>query len=251
MRRAGGAAGAGAGPVACRAVNLSVAYRDEAVLANVTLEVPTGVVMGIVGPNGAGKSTLIKAMLGLVPPLTGATEFFGSPLARVRGRVGYMPQAASVDWDFPTTVLDAVTMGTYGRLGWIRRPGRAERTRAREALEHTGIAELAARQAPEGGRMPASSSHRRHTRPTKRYAPSMPESVQSKSRSGGAANRQKSRTVSAPYLAIMSVGSTVLPLDLDIFVPSMSTMPWLSRRANGSVTSTRPRSCKTLVKKRA
>lgn len=130
-------------------MNLSVAYRDEAVLANVTLEVPTGVVMGIVGPNGAGKSTLIKAMLGLVPPLTGAAEFFGSPLARVRGRVGYMPQAASVDWDFPTTVLDAVTMGTYGRLGWIRRPGRAERTRAREALERTGIAELADRQIGE------------------------------------------------------------------------------------------------------
>ncbi|MBO2990051.1 metal ABC transporter ATP-binding protein [Leucobacter tardus] len=105
--------------------------------------------MGIVGPNGAGKSTLIKAMLGLVAPLTGRSEFFGAPLRRVRQRVGYMPQSTSVDWDFPTTVLDVAMMGTYGRLGWIRRPGAAERARAGEALEQTGIADLAVRQIGE------------------------------------------------------------------------------------------------------
>ncbi|SEE74811.1 metal ABC transporter ATP-binding protein [Ruania alba] len=134
---------------ACRTKGLSVAYRTEPVLRNVDLEVPTGVVMGIVGPNGAGKSTLIKAMLGLVRPLTGRAEFFDRPLARVRRRVGYMPQSTSVDWDFPTTVLDVVTMGTYGRLGWLRRPGHDERDQARAALEQTGIADLADRQIGE------------------------------------------------------------------------------------------------------
>lgn len=134
---------------ACRAERLSVAYRSEPVLRNVDFEVPLGVVMGIVGPNGAGKSTLIKAMLGLVSPLTGRSEFFGAPLRRVRQRVGYMPQATSVDWDFPTTVLDVATMGTYGRLGWIRRPGAAERAQAHAALEQTGIADLAERQIGE------------------------------------------------------------------------------------------------------
>lgn len=134
---------------ACSTQNLSVAYRDAPVLRGVDFRVPQGVVMGIVGPNGAGKSTLIKAMLGLVKPLTGTSEFFGSPLERVRQRVGYMPQSMSVDWDFPTTVLDVVTMGTYGSLGWLRRPGKAERARAMAALEQTGIPELAARQIGE------------------------------------------------------------------------------------------------------
>lgn len=135
--------------LACATENLSVAYRAEPVLRGVDFRVPQGVVMGIVGPNGAGKSTLIKAMLGLVKPLTGTSEFFGQPLARVRRAVGYMPQSTSVDWDFPTTVLDVVTMGTYGTLGWVRRPGKAERARAIAALEQTGIPDLASRQIGE------------------------------------------------------------------------------------------------------
>lgn len=135
--------------LACRTVNLSVAYRRDPVLRGVDFEAPLGVVMGVVGPNGAGKSTLIKAMLGLVTPLTGRAEFFGEPLARVRQRVGYMPQATTVDWDFPTTVADVVLMGTYGSLGWLRRPGRAQRERAADALAQTGMDELAGRQIGE------------------------------------------------------------------------------------------------------
>ena len=135
--------------LACATKNLSVAYRTAPVLRNVDFEVPRGVVMGIIGPNGAGKSTLIKAMLGLVTPLTGTSHFFGEPLNRVRARIGYMPQSTSVDWDFPTTVLDVVMMGTYGNLGWMRRPGRKEREQAVAALEQTGIAELASRQIGE------------------------------------------------------------------------------------------------------
>ena len=136
-------------PIACLTRNLSVAYRADPVLRRVNFSVPVGSVMGIIGPNGAGKSTLIKAMLGLVTPLTGTSEFFGRPLDQVRHQVGYMPQGASVDWDFPTTVIDLVTMGTYGELGWIRRPGKAERARAMAALEQTGIPELASRQIGE------------------------------------------------------------------------------------------------------
>ena len=137
------------GQSACTARNLSVAYHSEPVLRSVDFSVTAGVVMGIVGPNGAGKSTLIKSMLGLIRPLTGRAEFFGEPLSRVRRRVGYMPQAKAVDWDFPTTVLDVATMGTYADLGWLRRPGAKERARAESALERTGIADLAPRQIGE------------------------------------------------------------------------------------------------------
>ncbi|MEM9762320.1 MAG: metal ABC transporter ATP-binding protein [Pseudomonadota bacterium] len=136
-------------PVACQTLDLSVAYRADPVLRRVSIEIPLGSVMGIVGPNGSGKSTLIKAMLGLVTPLTGRATFFGQPLDAVRQQVGYMAQSNSVDWDFPTTVIDMVTMGTYGGLKWLRRPGRAERDRAMAALEQTGIADLAGRQIGE------------------------------------------------------------------------------------------------------
>lgn len=134
---------------ACAVRGLSVAYGSAPVLRGVDLEVPAGVVMGVVGPNGAGKSTLLKAILGLVPRLGGRVEFFGQPLAQVRSRVGFMPQATTVDWDFPTTVGDVVLMGTYGSLGWLRRPGRAERERARAALAQCGIEDLAGRQIGE------------------------------------------------------------------------------------------------------
>ncbi|MDO5724452.1 MAG: metal ABC transporter ATP-binding protein [Flaviflexus sp.] len=134
---------------ACTARNLSVAYRSDPVLRHVDFRVPVGASMGIVGPNGAGKSTLIKSMLGLVAPLAGEVEFFGRPLDQVRARVGYMPQSTSVDWDFPTTVRDVVLMGTYGKLGWLRRPGAKEKKAAARALEQTGMTEFSRRQIGE------------------------------------------------------------------------------------------------------
>ena len=71
---------------------------------------------------------------------------FGQPYADVRRRVGYVPQRTSVDWDFPTDALDVVLMGTYGKLGWIRRPGRAEVATALACLDQVGMADFARRQ---------------------------------------------------------------------------------------------------------
>ncbi len=126
--------------------DMTVAYHQKPVLWDIDLTVPEGKLVGIVGPNGAGKSTLIKAVLGLVPLASGRVTFYGQPYARQRHLVGYVPQRESVDWDFPVSALDVVLMGTYGRLGWFRRPGRAERGRARECLEQVGIEALAGRQ---------------------------------------------------------------------------------------------------------
>ena len=52
----------------------------------------------------------------------------------------------TVDWDFPTHVLDVVMMGRYGALGWIRRPGKQERELAMNALEKVGMERYATRQ---------------------------------------------------------------------------------------------------------
>ena len=137
--------GDAAGP-AIEVTDLTVAYGERPVLWDVDLTVPAGTLMAIVGPNGAGKTTLIKAILGLLPIAAGHVLIYGRPYAEQRQRVGYVPQRGSVDWDFPTNVLDVVTMGRYGALGWFRRPGRQERALALEALAKVGMRDYAARQ---------------------------------------------------------------------------------------------------------
>ncbi|RMG68598.1 MAG: metal ABC transporter ATP-binding protein [Calditrichaeota bacterium] len=126
--------------------DLTVAYQETPVLWDVDLDVPPGVLMAVVGPNGAGKTTLIKSILGLVKPVAGQVLIYGQPYETQRRLVAYVPQRSSVDWDFPTTALDVVLMGLYGRLGWFRRPGRSEREAALQALAKVGIEELAHRQ---------------------------------------------------------------------------------------------------------
>jgi manganese/zinc/iron transport system ATP- binding protein len=126
--------------------DLTVAYGDRPALWDVDLTVPQGTLMAIVGPNGAGKTTLIRAVLGLVKPAAGRIAVYGKPYAEQRQLVGYVPQRGTVDWDFPTSVLDVVTMGRYGALGWIRRPGRTERAAALDALGHVGMQDFADRQ---------------------------------------------------------------------------------------------------------
>ena len=120
--------------------DVTVAYHRRPVVWDVDLTLEQPQLAAIVGPNGAGKSTLMKAALGLVPMASGRVQVFGQPVGKVRRRIGYVPQRESVDWDFPVSVLDVVLMGTYGKLGWLRRPGAAERTWARQCLEKVGLA---------------------------------------------------------------------------------------------------------------
>jgi len=126
--------------------DLTVAYKYKPVLWDIDLTVPEGILMAIVGPNGAGKSTLIKAILNIVKPVAGSVAIYGETYRKNRSLVAYVPQKGTVDWDFPTTALDVVLMGTYGKLGWLKRPGVKERKAALEALEKVAILELRNRQ---------------------------------------------------------------------------------------------------------
>ena len=98
----------GVGPFV-RIRGLGKRYGSVEALRDVSLDLFPGEIVGLVGDNGAGKSTLLKAVVGLLKPAKGTVACFGEPLAKVRRRVGYMRQASSVDWDFPTTVRAALT----------------------------------------------------------------------------------------------------------------------------------------------
>jgi manganese/zinc/iron transport system ATP- binding protein len=129
--------------------DLTVSYDQNPVLWNVDLSLPSGKLVGILGPNGAGKSTLIKAIMGLIAPTSGYVRIFDKPLNDVRARISYVPQRESVDWNFPASVLDVVMMGTYGKLGLFRRPGKKEKDLAMQCLEQVGMTGFVTRQISE------------------------------------------------------------------------------------------------------
>lgn len=126
--------------------DLTVAYKYKPVLWDIDLVVPEGILMAVVGPNGAGKTTLIKAILNIIKPIAGTILIYGKSYQKSRSLVAYVPQKGSVDWDFPTTSLDVVTMGTYGNLGWIKRPGYNQKKASLDALEKVGMLEFRNRQ---------------------------------------------------------------------------------------------------------
>jgi len=126
--------------------DMTVAYHRRPVLWDIDYNAPPGNLIAIVGPNGAGKSTLIKAVLGLVPAVSGHAAFFGETYHHVRERVGYVPQRSSVDWDFPVCALEVVTMGLYRRIGWFRPVTKKYRRKAMAALDRVGMADYAMRQ---------------------------------------------------------------------------------------------------------
>jgi manganese/zinc/iron transport system ATP- binding protein len=126
--------------------DVTIAYNRRPVLWDVDYDAPRASLVGVIGPNGAGKSTLIKAVLGLVPLASGRIAVFGQPAKKMRRRIGYVPQRETVDWDFPVSALDVVTMGRYGRIGLFRRVRRADREAAMHCLQRVGMADFAARQ---------------------------------------------------------------------------------------------------------
>ncbi len=119
--------------------DVHVSFDGQPALEGVTGVVPRGGALALIGPNGAGKSTLIRAVLGMVPVASGEIRVLDVAPERARGRVAYVPQADTLDAEFPVTALQVVLMGRYRRIGWLRRPGRADHDIAHAALARVGI----------------------------------------------------------------------------------------------------------------
>jgi manganese/zinc/iron transport system ATP- binding protein len=125
---------------AVEVADLRVAFGGRPALTDVSFTVPAGSLVGVLGPNGAGKTTLLRALLGELPH---------SGRAEVHGRTGYVPQHTAAHDGFPIDALGVVLMGRYPRLGWLRRPGRADRAVALGLLERMGLGDDARRQFSE------------------------------------------------------------------------------------------------------
>ncbi|MDC4233710.1 metal ABC transporter ATP-binding protein [Actinomyces sp. B33] len=111
-------------------------YGRTPVLTGVTASLEAGQALALIGPNGSGKTTLLRSILGDAAVLGGSVE-------AEAGVIGYVPQSADLDLEFPVTAREVVTMGVYGELGWFRRPHRGHRRAVADALERVGMEDRA------------------------------------------------------------------------------------------------------------
>lgn len=124
---------------------VSFSYNGRPALSDVTLRVAEREFVSVVGPNGGGKTTLLKIILGLLRPQAGSVRVFGGPPGKARPRVGYVPQQADCDRQFPARAIDVVLMGRLGGARWWGPHRRADRQAGRRALEEVGLADVARR----------------------------------------------------------------------------------------------------------
>lgn len=117
--------------------NITVVRGGHTALDDITFEVGGGTLMGVLGPNGAGKSSLFGAIAGTLPVARGKVTLHG--LAAQRSGLAYVPQRDSINWAFPATVNDVVTMGRSWNVGWFRQPGVRDKEMVRLCLERVNL----------------------------------------------------------------------------------------------------------------
>jgi len=127
-----------AGTPLITAERVTVAYGADPVIVDIDLTIDPGDMIGIVGPSGSGKSTLFRALLGSVEPRSGTVT------RRSNLTVGFVPQVERIDWNFPVTVAECVSMARASgwRTPWISRKERAE---IDSVLDRLGLHGLGAR----------------------------------------------------------------------------------------------------------
>jgi manganese/iron transport system ATP-binding protein/manganese/zinc/iron transport system ATP- binding protein len=131
---------------AIRVRHLTVSYGPVPALLDISVDIEPGQLVGVIGPNGSGKSTFIKSILGFVKPDHGTVQLFGEKDINTAGRIAYVPQRGSVDWDYPITVREVAAMGRYSKRRWWQNLRRKDYQMADEALEKVRMSDFAKRQ---------------------------------------------------------------------------------------------------------
>lgn len=127
---------------------LTVKRGATPVLQEISFEVGSGEMIGIIGPNGGGKTTLLQTLLGLIKPSAGKALIFGYPtgkLGPVRNKIGYIPQKRAYDRHFPLSAADVVRTGFYSARTLLRSLTREEKAGCREMLSAVDALHLAER----------------------------------------------------------------------------------------------------------
>lgn len=125
--------------------DVSFSYGGPAVLGGVNLTIAERDFVCVIGPNGGGKTTLIKLMLGIIDPDTGLIEVSGRAPRDTSVDIGYMPQSAQFDPQFPVNVTDVVLMGRLGKGRSVGPYNRTDRDVATKSLDEVGLADMAKR----------------------------------------------------------------------------------------------------------
>lgn len=123
----------------------------QAVLRDLSLEVPEGTVTAILGPNGSGKTTLLRLLLGVLRPAEGTIRLAGRAQQGYSRRersqiIGLVPQDEHIPFDF--SVLEYVLLGRAPYLSPLQMPGEADRQVALAALHMVGLESLQDRTLP-------------------------------------------------------------------------------------------------------
>ncbi len=134
---------------------LTVSYQGQQALIDISLQIPAGKITGIIGPNGAGKSTFLKGMLGLLKADTRTVYLGEQSIDSQKKRIAYVEQRSALDLSFPINVLEVVLLGTYPKLGIMKRPKKQEKEQAMKALKTVQLEAFAKRQIGElsGGQL--------------------------------------------------------------------------------------------------
>jgi len=119
--------------------NLSAGYGQNIVLNDVNLSIRQFDFIGVIGPNGGGKTTLLKALLGLISPISGEIVYSESMTEGKAHRIGYLPQINNIDRKFPITVLDVVRSGLMSRKRLTGGYSSEENERATDLMSEMGI----------------------------------------------------------------------------------------------------------------
>ena len=128
--------------VAVHVEDLTMAYDSKPVLWDVDVNILDNQITAIVGPNGAGKSTLMKGILNIIKPISGDIAIFGKSYKKIYKEIAYIPQSGSVNWNFPTTVIDVVLMGRYVYAKAFKRYSKEDRETAMSALKTVRMEEF-------------------------------------------------------------------------------------------------------------